>query len=62
MIDKILNTEISRKDFIKKVGIGLFVLLAAPSAIQFLFKEDSNIKIIGNNIYHKNKLIIEVTE
>jgi len=62
-INKLLNTEMTKKEFLKKAGIGIFLLIVSPTLIGWIFKDNSSdLFIKDNQIFYKNQMIMEVQE
>ena len=62
MFDDLLDKQVTRKEFLSEVGIGLVLLLILPSMASWLFKEEQRFKMKGNNVFYREQSIIEVTE
>ena len=61
MIDEILNKEMTKKQFLTSVGLGIFALIVMPSLLNWIFKEkESDLKIKDDGIYHKGVRIMEI--
>ncbi len=65
-IDKIMNKQISRKKFIKLVGIGMIGLLIFPNLINYFLKNKiglskGELTVDNNKIYLDDHEIMEVT-
>jgi len=59
-IDKILDKETTKKEFLQKAGIGIFILLVAPSLIGWIFKEEK--EELSNEEIFNLRNIIEVSK
>ena len=62
-VEELLNKEMTKKEFLTKAGIGIFLLLISPVLISYIFKDkSSDLYIKDNQVYYKDEMIIEVKE
>lgn len=62
-VEELLNKEMTKKEFLTKAGIGIFLLLVSPALISYIFKDkESDLVIKDNQVFYKDKMIIEVKD
>ena len=62
-VEELLNKEMTKKEFLTKAGIGIFLLLISPTLIGWIFKDkSSDLYIKDNKVFYKEQMIIEVKE
>jgi hypothetical protein len=62
-VEELLNKEMTKKEFLTKAGLGIFLLLVSPVLISYIFKDKTpDLFIKDNQIFYKNQMIMEVNE
>jgi hypothetical protein len=62
-VEKILDKEMTKKEFLTKAGLGIFLLMVSPTLIGFIMKDkNSDLMIKDNQVFYKDQMIIEIKE
>lgn len=60
MINKIMEKELTRTEFIKTSGLALLLLFFIPSLVSWVFKEKESLRTEGNKVLLNDEVIMEI--